>query len=97
MDLPIVCTLSPSELQERKVTILASLRAALVSRTRIAGGFRYEFANHSTSFQDVSRMADLERQCCRFLSFDVIEGEKTVWLDVTGKPEALAVIEDLFG
>ena len=42
-------------------------------------------------------MADLERQCCRFLSFDVIEGEKTVWLDVTGKPEALAVIEDLFG
>jgi hypothetical protein len=95
MDLPIVCTLSAAELQERKMTILALLRDAMLSRTRIADGYRYEFANKA--LRDVSRVAELESQCCQFLNFNVIEGEKSVWLDVTGKPEALKIVEDLFG
>jgi hypothetical protein len=96
MNLPIACTLSAGELRQRKTT-LATLRAIVNSRTGIAGGYRYRFAKHSTALQDVSRIAELERQCCRFLDFNVIESETSVCLDVTGKPEAIAIIEDLFG
>ena len=42
-------------------------------------------------------MVELEQQCCRFLHFKVTENEKTIRLEVTGQPEVLAVIEDLFG
>jgi hypothetical protein len=97
MDRPIVCTLSTAELQERKTTILASLRNAVLSRTCISGGYRYEFGNRSTTFTDVCRMVELERECYRFLNFTVTETEKTIRLDLSGRPEALAVIEDLFG
>ena len=93
MDLSIFCTLSTTEFQERKTTILPSLRSALLRRTRIPEGYRYQFASHPTTLQDVARLVELER----FLNFAVTEGEKIVQLDVTGQPAALAIIEDLFG
>jgi hypothetical protein len=97
MDIPIVCTLSTAELQERKTTILASLRHAVLSKTRIPDGYRYEFASHPVTSQGIARMVELERQCCQFLNFAVTERKKIVQLDVTARPEALAIIEDLFG
>jgi hypothetical protein len=42
-------------------------------------------------------MVELEQQCCKCLNFNVTQNEKTIWLDVTGQSEALAVIGDLFG
>ena len=96
MDLPFTCTLSTTELQERKTTILASLRNAVWRRTRIPEN-RYEFESHSTTLRDVTRMIGLERQCCRFLHLAVTEGENIVQLEVTSQREALAIIEDLFG
>lgn len=97
MDLPIACTLSTAELQERKATILASVRNAVIGRSRIPDGYRYEFANHSTTLKNVCRMVELERQCCRFLNFSLTENKETIQLDVSGQPQALAIIEDLFG
>ncbi len=97
MDLPIACTLSSAELQERKATILASVRTAVLGKSRIPEGYRYEFANDSTTLRNVCRMVELERQCCKFLNFDLTENAKTIRLDVSGEPETLAIVEDLFG
>ena len=97
MDLPIVCTLSTADLEERKDTILASVRATVIGRTSIPGGYRYEFKNDPRAMSDIHRMVELEQQCCRFLHFDLSEDEKALRLNVTGPPEALAVIGDLFG
>lgn len=97
VDAPILCTLSSKELHQRKATILSSLRSRVISRTPIAGGYRYEFAAEPSALRDVSRVAELERECCRFLTFDVGESDTSVWLDVTGRPEALAAIQELFG
>jgi hypothetical protein len=88
---------SPAELQERKVTVLASIRNAVLGRTPIPGGYQYEFAIEGTTSRDVLRMVELEQQCCKCLNFNVTQNEKTIWLDVTGQSEALAVIGDLFG
>ena len=97
MDLPIACTLSTAELQERKAAIFASLRNAVLGTSRIPGGYRYEFSYHPVTLRGLCRMVELERQCCRFLNFDLTENEKTIRLDVSGPPEALAIVEDLFG
>jgi hypothetical protein len=97
MDLPITCTLSTAELQERKATILASIRNAVLGISRIPGGYRYEFASNSTTLSEVSRMVELERQCCTFLNFDLTQIAKTIRLDVSGPPEALAIVKDLLG
>jgi hypothetical protein len=96
MELPVVCTLSAAELQERKATILDSIRNAAAGRTAIRQGYRYEFSNQGTVSQDVRRLVELEQQCCKFLGFNVTENENTIRLDVTGQPAALAIIEDLF-
>jgi hypothetical protein len=97
MDLPIICTLTPKELQERKDTVLRFLRGNVVSQTSINGGYRYEFTNRGENLQNVRHMVELERQCCGFLRFEVTNSGTAIWLDITGPPEALAVIEDLFG
>ena len=97
MDLPIICTLTPKELQERKDTILRSIRRDVVSQTSINGGYRYEFANRPEILQNIRHMVEVEQQCCGFLRFEVSDNAETVRLEITGPPEALAVIEDLFG
>lgn len=60
-------------------------------------GYRYEFANDSATLRDVCRMVELERQYCGFLNFDLTENAKAIRLDVSGQPEARAIVEDLFG
>jgi hypothetical protein len=95
MEIPIICTLSAAELQERKTTMLASLRGSILGRTRIHGGYRYDFPR--SAFHQVSRMVELEGQCCRFLKFAIRQNDNSLELDVTGSSEALVMIEDLFG
>jgi len=44
-------------------------------------------------------LIDLERACCPFLTFKliVVAGQQPVRLEITGAPEAKAVIADFFG
>jgi hypothetical protein len=43
-------------------------------------------------------LVDLERQCCAFLTFRiVVAAGKPICLEITGPPEAKAVIADFFG
>ena len=95
-DLP-VCTLTAKELQERKATILTSVSRAVIKRSEIPSGYRYEFSNRPDTHQAVLQMVELERQCCRFLTFELIETAETIQLDVTGGLESLAIIGELFG
>jgi hypothetical protein len=99
MDLPIVCSLTESELQERRRTVLDSIKDAAVGIAPISGGYSYRFAPASEVLVQLSRLVDLERQCCRFLTFKIVveAGEQPIRLEVTGPPEAMPMIKDLFG
>jgi len=46
---------------------------------------------------NVKLHSDMDLQCSRFFNFDLTENEKTLRLDVSGQPETLAIVEDLFG
>jgi hypothetical protein len=70
-DLPIACHLSAAELQERRRTVLAKLRAAVVEIEEHPDGFAYYFSAEDNRFQELAEVVDLERQCCPFLEFQL--------------------------
>jgi hypothetical protein len=97
-DLPIVCTLQPGELNTRASELLAGIVAA-ARRSEIEGGFRFEFAASSETLRAIAAAIDAERQCCRFLRFQLtVEPGGAPWsLDVTGPAGAQEFIRALIG
>lgn len=88
MDLPIVCTLTPEQLQARRSSLLPGVLERAQEVQPIAAGYRVRFVASSETLQAIAAMIDAERQCCRFLRFELtIEpDEGPVVLDVTGPP-----------
>ena len=99
MDLPIVCTLTESELRERRRTVLEPIRETAIDVTPTADGYFYRFKQTADILARLSCLVDLERQCCQFLTFKIIAeaGHKEIGLEVTGPPEAKPIIADYFG
>jgi hypothetical protein len=98
MDLPVTCTLPEAEMRERRGTILDSVRRELLDVSPLPDGYSYRFAPTSDNLSQLAHFVDLERQCCAFLTFRiVVEAGKPICLEITGPPEAKAVIADLFG
>jgi len=97
MDAPIACTLTGPELAERRTTILNALRAATLRTYRLPNGYAYDFHINPEMPAQLERLIALERQCCQFLTFNIVETPNTIRLEVTGSPEAVAVIEEFFG
>jgi arsenate reductase len=99
MEQPILCTLTEAELRERRRTILAPMRAAVIGIEELPDGYIYTLRAGPDTLADLGRLIDLERQCCRFLSFKIVAeaGEAPVRLEITGRPEARPVIAEFFG
>ena len=97
MDVTIICTLTGQKLDERRRTILDAVRNAQVGTYRLANGYAFECPAGAEMLGKFKTLVALERQCCQFLAFRIIEIPNTIRLEVTGSPEALAVIEDFFG
>lgn len=96
-DLPIACALSPADLQQRRDQLLPGLIARAESRDQIAGGIRLRFSGSSEVMDEIMRMIDAERQCCRFLRFHLtVEPDLgPLWLEVTGPAGTAEFLSDL--
>jgi hypothetical protein len=94
-DLPIVCTLQPGELNARSTQLLPGVVAGAQARHPIENGFRFEFRPEEEVLTSIIRMIDAERQCCRFLRFQltVEAGGGPVLLEVTGPPGSQQFLE----
>src|SRR5262245_11064893 len=98
MNLPIACTLTGEQLQERRRTILSFISESVTRIDSLPDGFVYSFKSGSETLREIARLVDLERQCCQFLTFRiVVEPREMLRLEVTGPPEAHGVITDYFG
>jgi hypothetical protein len=84
--LPIACNLTSAELQERRRTVLETLRGAVLEVEELADGFAYSFMSEGNRFKELANMIDLERQCCPFLQFrvNVTAGHGPLTLEITG-------------
>ena len=99
MDLPVACTLTVAELRARRRTILDSVRRAVLDITPLLDGYAYRFEPTSEILSQLARLVDPERQCCAFLTFRITvgSGRQPICLEITGPPDAKAIIADLFG
>jgi hypothetical protein len=85
-DLPVACTLSAAELDSRRGELLPGLIAQAAHRLPLANGYRLTFVPVRGLLETIARVIDAERQCCRFLRFQLVVDQDTapITLDVTG-------------
>jgi hypothetical protein len=98
-DLPIACSLTSAELQERRETILKKLRGAVVDFRELDDGYTYSFPSGGEWPSEIGLMIDLERQCCPFLRFrlTVEANGGPISLELTGPSGTKEFLKEVFG
>lgn len=99
-DLPVACTLGPAALNARREDLLGSLVRRADGRIDLPNGYRVRFDPKPGLLSAIASVIETERQCCRFLRFEVIvePEERAVSVEFTGPPgtrEFLAAMLDL--
>ena len=96
-DLPIVCTLTPSGLTDRRANLLPGLLARAESREPFADGYRIRFKGSEDVLAAIAQTIEAERHCCRFLRFVVTvdADEGPILLEVTGPDGTREFLEGL--
>lgn len=86
--LPIVCTLSPAALRGRRDGLLSALVRVAVDHEELPEGHRLRFAATEDALATIARTVEAERQCCRFLRFQItIEPDGgPISLELSGPP-----------
>lgn len=95
---PLVCTLAAGELANRREEIMQKLLKQATDVREIDQGFEFIFLGEEALVSDLMEFIRFERNCCRFLSFDLaFEPEQgPVRLRILGTPDAKPIIRDLF-
>ena len=85
-------------MRERRRMILDLVRGTDLHATPLPLGIAYHFDAASEILIQLARLVDLERQCCPFLTFRIVveAGNQPICLEITGPPEAKAIIADFF-
>ena len=65
----IACTLSPDDLKETEKAWRKLFELSLVSREEVPGGLRLEV--HPGSAEALRDLVDIERDCCRWITFEL--------------------------
>jgi len=97
-DLPVACSLTGPELQERRSRLLEKVAAAMQEVKELENGFAYRFPPDEDWIQVLANLIALERQCCPFLEFDLRlgPGQGPIWLELTGPEGAKEFLTTLF-
>jgi hypothetical protein len=80
----VVCTLTPATIATRKAALLLGLVERADRREETASGMRLR--PPADALAAVLETVDAERQCCRFLQFDItVEADGgPIWLELAG-------------
>ena len=80
---PIVCTLTPSDLNDREAAWRKLFASRLLHRERVPGGIRLEAQPGAK--QALMQLVDLERECCAWIDFAVDGSSVTMTADGDGE------------
>lgn len=80
------CKLTTPELQQRKTTVLASLRKQLIEKKELSNGYAFKFPGTDSMLNELTEFIKTERACCDFFTFNLsISGDESeAWLELTG-------------
>ena len=68
---PIACSLTPEAIRAGRAGLLPGLAELAATREATPDGYRLTFAANSGTLERIARVIDAERQCCRWLKFDL--------------------------
>ena len=99
VNLPIACSLTPPELQERRSTLLRKVKDAVVEVKELNEGYAYRFPADGEWIVELANVITLERECCPFLTFNLrLEpAAGPIWLELTGPQGTKDFLRSLFG
>jgi hypothetical protein len=97
-EIPIACSLTEKELQERRKNVLEKMAHFLTSVQELKDGFSYQFPADDSILEDLITVISLERKCCPFLNFKlVVEAQNEfVSLELTGQEGIKEMLQSLF-
>lgn len=96
-DLPVVCRLTPAELQERRREVLSKVAGAVSEVTELENGFIYRFPSNGELIPELANLIQLEHKCCPFLTFrlTVGEGDGPFLLEISGPLGTKELLADI--
>ena len=86
VNLPIACTLTAPELQQRRSGLLRKFQEAVTEVKELETGYAYKLPSEEAWVADVAQLITLERQCCPFMTFTLRfePADGPMWLELTG-------------
>ena len=90
-EVPIACSLVPSEQANRELAWERLLRTSLVARERVAGGLRLTVIR--SAVPSLRELIDLERECCPWITFSLEDHSHTMTAPGAGEE----VLVQMFG
>jgi hypothetical protein len=96
-DTPIVCTLNPDDLAARREALLPGLIRRAEDVEWRHDGCRLRFAASTDVLRLIVAVIDAERQCCRFLQFELTVEPNLgpIWLGLTGASGTVGMLKGL--
>ncbi len=96
-DLPVACSLTEPELQERRSAVLQKVGRAVLETVEVENGYAYRFPSDDEWLGELINLVRLERRCCPFLAFkiSVEAGGGAVWLELTGPSDTKEFLSSL--
>jgi hypothetical protein len=97
-DLPVACTLGPGALAARREGLLSELLRRAHAHEALANGHRLSLATSDDTLGLIMKTVEAERQCCRFLRFQItVEPDGgPVSVELTGPPGTREFVAALF-
>lgn len=93
----VACSLTRSGMKERRRRWHVLAGRAFVGRAVTDRGLRLEFRQEAGVEDELRELALLERDCCRFASWDVTTADGRVVLDVSGTSgEGVSAVQEMF-
>lgn len=92
---PIACRANALDKRERKrqQELLNAVRSASKEIQELPQGFALRFPADPALFLQLAEWVSLERRCCPFLEFSLEwKQDDSVWVRLTGQPEAKEVV-----
>ena len=96
IDVPIACTLTPDQYQDRTGELAALATRALRTREQTAAGERLVFTDTPQIERELRGAIAAESSCCAFLRLELTRTADGLVLDVAGAEDARAIIAELF-
>jgi len=82
----LTCKLTTPELQQRKSTVIESLRKQVIQTKELANDYAFKFTGTDKMVDELTEFIKTERECCDFFTFTLsVKGDKSeIWLEMTG-------------